>query len=264
MLLLATWNQGKSTLRCRCQSTGDVIDLLPHLLSFSILWTRCIFSANASGVVVVVVVVLVLIFFLLRLRRRCRFLGPVVYPPPPPSLSLIPRMRHVFLVLCRRLRCCRWVRGPILFCQCIHSRRQYPDPVYTLAPPRLKTFTQTCFIFCFLNWHHRCRCQDLGLPVNTPAPPPLRKFTQTRCIFFFLTWRHCCCRRDLGLILLYRRICHGRQFLRPVITTQQPPSSSPNLQSLGHTFYYLSSANNSVIVVNSMGQAVKYFLPLGC
>ena len=75
MLLLPTWNQGKSTLRCRCQSTGPVVDPLPPPFSSSIPYKRCLSSADASFVVVVV---FVLIFFLQRFCRCRRFLGPVV------------------------------------------------------------------------------------------------------------------------------------------------------------------------------------------
>ena len=98
---------------------------------------------------------------------------------------------------------------------------------------------------------------------HTLAPPPPETFTQTRCIFCFLNLRLRCHRRDLGIIFLFRNHHCGRQFLRPVIATHQHPPLSPNIQSLRHIVYSLSSANASVIVVDSLGQAVKDYLPLG-
>ena len=170
---------------------------------------------------IVVVVVFVLIFLLWHLHRCCRFLGPAAYPLPPPSLYPIPWMRRVSLVLCQRL-CCRCLfLWPVLLCQ-----------------------------------RRRC-CRQYHLPVNTTAPPPAETFTQTHCIFCFLNWRLRCRSLDLGLIFLYWRIHHGRLLLRPVIAMQQPPLLSPNIRFLGHIFYSLFSANASVIVVDSVGQAVK-------
>ena len=240
LLLLATLKQGKSTLCCRFRSTRPIIDPLPPPLSSTISWTHRISSANAS---VLVVVVFVLIFLLQRLYRCHRFLGPVVYPLPPPLLSQIPLMCRVFSVLWQRLRCCCWVWGPILFFWLLRLWYQYPDPVNTPTPPHLETFNQTRCIFWFLNWRLCCRRRNLGLTVNTPTPLPSETFIQTCCIFCFLNWRLCCCSQDLGIVFLCRRLHRGRQFLRPIIATQHPPSSSPNLQSLGKFFYSLSSAN---------------------
>ena len=143
-------------------------------------------------------------------------------------------MRRILLVFWWRLRQRRWVRWNFLICQ--HRRHccQCPDPVNTTAPLRLDNFTQTRCTFCFLNWCLRCHCQDLRMSINTLAPPRLETFTQTRCIFCFLYWSLCCRLRYLGLIFLCRRLRCGRQFLRPVIATQQPPLLSLNLQSLGH------------------------------
>ena len=45
---------------------------------------------------------------------------------------------------------------------------------------------------------------------------------------------------------------------------QQPPSLSSNIRYLEHIVYSLSSANASVVAVDSVGQAVKENLPLGC
>ena len=146
--MLATRNQGKPTLRCRCHPTRTVVDLLSPLLLSSITWTRCLSSADAS---VFVFVVFVLIFLLRRLRRCRRFLGSVVYPPTHPSLSPIHRTRQASLVLCRRLCRCRLFLWPVLLCRCRHCLRQYPLPVNTPEPPPSETFTQTRFILCFLN-----------------------------------------------------------------------------------------------------------------
>ena len=224
VLLLATWKQVKSTLLCCCQSTRPVVDLLPPPSSSSIPWTRLLSSANAS---VIVFVVFMLIFLLRRLRCRRRFFGPVVYPPPPPPLSLITRTCCVSLVLFRRLCRRRWVLWPVLICQ------------------------------------HRCCRFQYPLPVNTPLPLQSDNFTQTRCILCFLKWRLHCRRWDLGLIFLFRRLHRGRLFLRPVITTQKPPSSSPNIWFLGHILYSLSSVNASAGVVEYVVQAVKDYPPLG-
>ena len=83
------------------------------------------------------------------------------------------------------------------------------------------------------------------------------------CISCFLNWRLRCHSQDLGLIFHCRRLRRGLHFLRTGIATHQPSLSSPNLRSLGHIVYPLSSANASIVVVNSMGQAVKDYLPLG-
>ena len=147
MLLLATRQQVKPTLRCCFQSTGPVVDLLPPPSLYSIPWTRRLSSADAS---VVFVVVFVLIFLRRCLRHRLRFPRPVVYPPPPPLLSLILRTCRIFLVLFRHLRRRRCVCEPVLL------------------------------------FHRRRHCSQYPGPVNAPAPPPLETFTQTRCIFFFL------------------------------------------------------------------------------
>ena len=101
VLLLTTWNQGKPTLRCCCQSTRPVVSTLLPLSLSSIPWKRCLYSSNTS--VVVIVVVFVIIFLLWHLHWHCILLGIVVYPSPPPSLSLIPHAHRVFLVLCWRL-----------------------------------------------------------------------------------------------------------------------------------------------------------------
>ena len=132
VLLLEIWKQVKSTLYCSCQSTGTVINPMPPPLLSSIAWTRRLSSANAS---VVFIVVFVLIFLLWRLHRRRRLLGPFVYPLPPPSLSLIPQILCIFVVLCRRVRRSCWVVKPILLCQRRRRRRQYSDPINTPAPP---------------------------------------------------------------------------------------------------------------------------------
>ena len=88
-------------------------------------------------------------------------------------------------------------------------------------------------------------------------------FTKMRCILCFLIRRLRCRCGDLGLIFLCQHLRRNRQFLRPVVATQQPPPSSSNLRSLRHIVYSLSLANISV-VVNYVGQAVKEYLPLGC
>ena len=188
-------------------------------------WTCRLSSTDAY---VIVVLLFVLIFHCWRLHRRFIFLGPVVYPLPPPSLSPILWTHRTFLVLCWRLRCCHWFRGPILLC-----------------------------------WHRRCCCQ-YPETVNAPAPPPLEKFTHTHCIFCFLNWSLHCCRKILGLIFLCRHLRGGRQFLRPVIATYQLPPLSLNLWSLGKIVYVLSSADPSVVVVDSMSQSVKDYSPIGC
>ena len=103
-------------------------------LSFPIDRSRRLSSASAS---VVVVEVFVLIFLRQRLRRHCRFLGPVVDPAPPQSLSLIPRTCCLFIVLHRRLRCCRWVLQPVFPCRSHNCRCQLHGTVNTLPPPPL-------------------------------------------------------------------------------------------------------------------------------
>ena len=180
LLLLATWNQGKWTLRYSCQFTRPVVDPMPPLLLSSIPWRLYLSSADAS---VVVVVVSVLLLLLRRLYHCSRFFGCVIYPPPPLSLSPIPQTRHVFLVLCRPLCCHLWFLWPVLLYQCRPCCRRYPELVITLAPPRLETFTWTRCIFCFLNWLIRCHC------------------------------------RYLRIICLCQCLCRGRQFLMPFIAT---------------------------------------------
>ena len=147
---------------------------------------------------------------------------------PPPSLSVIPRTRRLLLVLCRRLRHCSWVCVPVL-----------------------------------LFWR-RCRRHQYPEPVKTPAHTPLETFNRTHCLFCFLSRRLCCRRRDLGFILLYRPFHPCRQLIRPIIATPQPPLLSPNLQSLGHIIYSLSSAKASFVVVDFAGQWVKDYLTFGC
>ena len=73
------------------------------------------------------------------------------------------------------------------------------------------------------------------------------------------------------LLFLCRCLCHFRQFLRPVIATPQPLSSSPNpcrlcccLWSFGHAIYSSFYADASIVVVDSAGQSVQDYLPLGC
>ena len=111
VLLLATRKQGKSTLRCCCQSTRPIVNPLPPPSSSLIPWTRHLSFTDTS---IVVALVFVLIYLLRRLRRRHRFLGTVVKPPPPLLLSPIPRTRRVFLVLFQHHCCRRGVRGPVL------------------------------------------------------------------------------------------------------------------------------------------------------
>ena len=125
------------------------------------------------------------------------------------------------------------------------------------------------------------------------SPPPLScPIPQTRHLFIVLLQRLCRRRRlrgpvserlltfglltsyffwCLGLIFLCQRLRSCRQFPRTLITTPQPPSSSPNplrlrcrLRYLGRVIYLLSSSNASVVVVNYVGQSVKDYLPLDC
>ena len=144
------------------------------------------------------------------------------------SLSPILWTRCIFLVLCQHLQCRRWVCKLILLCRRHRHRRQYHEPLNAPSPPPSETCTRTRCIFCFFNWHLRCRFQNLRL------------------------------------IFLFRRLHRGRQFLRIVIAAHQPLLSSPNLQSLGNIVYSLSFVNASVVVVDSVGHLLKYYLPLGC
>ena len=180
VLLLATQQQGKLTLYRRFQSIGPVVKMLTPPSSSPIPWTRHISSADAS---VVVVEALVLIFIRLRLHCRCRSLRPVVDPPTPLPLSLIPQTRCIFLVLCRRLRFCSWVLGPVFLFRRHHICLQYPGTV------------------------------------NTLPPLPLETFTQARRLFFLLCRRLSCCCWVIGIILLCQRLRCCRQFLRTVIAT---------------------------------------------
>ena len=222
MLLLATWYQRKPTLRRRYQFIRPIVKPPTPPLSSPITWSRRLSSANAS---VVILEVFVLIFLHWRLRRHCRFLGSVVDPPLPPSLSPIPRTRCLFFVLRWRLHCCCWVLGT-----------------------------------GSLRWRHR-RCQFPGT-VNTLPPPTSETFTQAHSLLYFLHLCLYCFHRVLVIIFIYRRLCCCCQLLRPVIAIPQPLLLSPNplqlccrLRSLGRVIYSSSSADASIVVVNSAGQS---------
>ena len=168
-----------------------------------------------------------LIFLCRRLRYCRRFLGTVVNPLPPLSLSSIPQTCCLFLIIFRHLHHRRWVLWPVF----LHQRQSF------------------------------CR-QFPGL-VNTQPPSPLETFTQTRRFFCFLFWRLHCCSQFIRIIFLCRRLCICCQLLMPVIAMLQLPSFSPNprrlrccLWSLINIVYSFSSANASVFVVNSAVQSV--------
>ena len=89
-------------------------------------------------------------------------------------------------------------------------------------------------------------------------------------------WRPRRRRRKREISLRSRRLQRRRQLRKQKIqhiwvnfydewtsTTTKAPLSSPNLWSLLHIVYSLTSSKASVIVVNSVGQAVKDYLPLG-
>ena len=109
------------------------------------------------------VIVFMLVFLRWRLCRRRRFLGPVVKPPPPLSLSPIPLTCCLFLVLRQRLHHRCWFLGPVFLRRCHRRCRQFPGPINTPPPPPSETFSQEHRIFCFIRQRLRRNCLVLGI-----------------------------------------------------------------------------------------------------
>ena len=168
-------------------------------------WTRCIFCL-LSRRLRYLCQYLGIIFLCWRFRRGRQFLRTVIAMPQPLlsyldhwhlSYCLWSLVRIVYSsILYQCLRCCHWVREPIIICWQICCHHQHPDLLNTQAPPPSETFTWTCCLLYFLIQHLRSR------------------------------------RQDLRLIFFCRRLHCGCQFLRTAIATPHPPLLSPNLQSL--------------------------------
>ena len=150
MLLLATRQQGQSTVRCCFQSTGPIFDPLPPPSPSPILWTRRLSSTDAY----------VVIFKYSGSSSSADASIVDVYPSGP---SLIP---------CRLHWCLQYLERVVYYFysanasavvaeslgRCRRHRFQFPGTVNTPLPSLSETFTLACRLFCFLLQGLRCCC----------------------------------------------------------------------------------------------------------